>query len=188
MQNKLGDAQQAALLGFLVDIQRARQDGAAEQQALAKLDDVLARDPNNPAAGQIMARRKLQSAQQALAAKDYAKAIAEIESNRQRFTDPQQQADALFVVAQSRYALAQTSKDATALKDAGLAFMRVVANFKDLPQHPHVVESLMQTAAIHEQLNEPQTAAQIYAQVAEKYPNDPAAAAARQSAARLSVK
>jgi TolA-binding protein len=188
LQKKLSDQQQTALLGFLVDLQRARGDNAAEKQAAEKLDEILAKDPNNPAATQIIARRKLQSAQEALAAKDFPKAISEIESNRQRFSEPQQQADALFVIAQARYGLAQPTKDATALKDAGLAFMRVVANFKDLPAHPHVVESLMQTAAIQEQLNEPQTAAQIYAQVAEKYPDDPAAAAAKQNAVRLNNK
>ena len=43
-------------------MQRPRKDAAAEQQAAAKLDEVLARDPRNPAAGQAIARRVLQSA------------------------------------------------------------------------------------------------------------------------------
>ena len=66
---------------------RLRGDGAAEKQASEKLDEILARDPNNPAASQIIARRKLQSAQEALTTKDFPKAISEIESNQQRFTE-----------------------------------------------------------------------------------------------------
>jgi len=185
LRNKLNDPQQTALLGFLVEIQRARGDESAEKQAAEKLDEVLARDPNNPAAAQVIARRKIASAQQALAAKDFAKAIAEIESSRAKFTDPQQQADALFIIAQARYGQASAAKDPAALKDAGLSFMRVVANFKDAESRPHVVESLMQTAAIHEQIGEPQTAGQIYNQIAQSYPDDPAANLAKQNAARL---
>src|SRR4051812_15681930 len=61
------DEQRIALLTFLVDLHRARKDAAAEQQASVKLDELLAKDPRNPAAGQAVARRVLSSAQRALA-------------------------------------------------------------------------------------------------------------------------
>jgi TolA-binding protein len=188
LQKQLTDAQQIALLGFLVELQKARHDSAGEKQAAEKLDAVLARDPSNPAAGSILVRRALESAQQAVAGKNYDAGIEAIESNRQRFVDPAQQADALFLLAQARFGKAQASKDKTALEDAGLAYMRVVANCKDVAGQPHVVESLMQTAAIHELLNEPQVAAQIYQQIVSQYPDAPAAAGARDRAAQLTGK
>ena len=76
-------------------------------------------------------------------------------------------------------------KDAAALKDAALAYMRVVANFKDTPGRPHVADSLYKTGQIEEQLAEPDVAAKVYQQVAEQFPSDPAAALAKQNLDRL---
>jgi TolA-binding protein len=174
------DRQKLALLGFILDLQRVRKDRSGEDRTEQLLDEILARDPNNPAAGQAVARRNLASAQRALEGKDYAKAIGEIESAKANFIDPVQQAEALYIIAEARYGQASAKKDPIELKDAALAYMRVVANFKDLPGHPHVADSLLKTAAIEEQLNEPTAAQQLYQQIAKDYPDDPAAAAAKQ--------
>jgi TolA-binding protein len=99
------------------------------------------------------------------------------------FTDPTQQADALWIVAEARYGLAGT--DPAALKDAGLSYMRVVALAKDEPGRPHVVLSLLRTATIMEQLGEPQTASQICEQVLSQYPDDPASIRAKENLERL---
>jgi len=96
------------------------------------------------------------------------------------FVDPAQQADALFILAEAKYALALNKKDAGDLKDAALAYMRVVANFKDAPNHPHVPESLLRTANIEEQLNDAPAAQLLYQQIAQQYPDDPIAAVAKQ--------
>ncbi len=178
------DAQRQALFQFLMDLHRARKDKAAEEKAAEQLDEILAKDPNNPAAGQAIARRKLMNAAKALEAKDYRKALAEVEAVRDQLTDAAQQADALFYLAEAKYGLTDT-KQPDALKDAALAYMRVVAHFKNEPGAPHVAESLVKVAQIHEQLGEPQTAANLYEQVASQFKDDPAAQVARQSLQRL---
>ena len=180
----INDQQRQALLTFLMDLHRARKDKAAEEKAAAQLDEILAKDPNNPAAGQAIARRKLLSAAKAIEAKDYRKALAEIDEARDKFTEPAQQADALFYTAVAKQGLAD-GKNGDALKDVALAYMRVVAHFKNEPGAPHVAESLVRVAQIHEQLGEPQTAANLYGQVASQFKDDPSAQVARQSLQRL---
>ena len=181
----LTDDQSVVLLQFEVDMYNTKKDTAGMEQAEARLDEILAKDPNNPIAAQANARRKLQAASAALDAKRYQEAIADIESNRQLFTDPQQQADALYTIAEARMGQIGDGKDAAALKDAALAYMRVVANFKDTPGRPHVADSLYKTGQIEEQLAEPDVAAKVYQQVAEQFPADPAAALAKQNLDRL---
>jgi TolA-binding protein/uncharacterized membrane protein len=186
LQNaKLTDDQSVTLLQFEVDLYRTKKDSGGAEQAEAKLDEVLAKDPNNPLAAQANARRKLQAAATALDGKKYQEAIADIESNKQLFTDPQQQADALYTIAEARMGQIGDGKDATALKDAALAYMRIVADFKDAPNRPHVADSLYKTGQIEERLAEPDVAAKVYQQVAEQFPAEPAAALAKQDLERL---
>jgi TolA-binding protein len=183
--SKLTDEQSLVLLQFQLDLYNTKKDSAGADKAEAQLDEILAKDPNNPIAAQANARRKLQAATAALGAKKYQEAISDIESNKQLFTDPQQQADALFCIAEAKFGLIGADKNPTALKDAALAYMRVVADFKDLPNKPHVADSLLKTARIEEQLAEPDVALKVYKQVAEQFPSDPAAAVARQDMERL---
>lgn len=185
LATKLSDEQKLPLLTYLVDIHRLRKDRVAEDKVAAQLDELLAKDPSNPAAAASMVRRKLQTAQKSLDSGDFAKAISEIDQNRALFVDPQQQADALFLIAEARNGIAQKSKSPDDLKDAAIAYMRVVANFKDLPARPHVVECLMKTALIYEQLNDPATAARVFEQITTQFPDDPLAAEAAQNARRL---
>ena len=192
---KLSDEQRVALLSFLVDLHRARRDAKSADQSAEKLDELLAKDPTNPNAARAIARRKVQAAQAALEKKDYRQAVSEIESNRGLFSDPTQQADALFLLAEARFrALAPNgfapgtrapSNLEPELRDAALAYVRVVAHFKELPDRPHVTESLARVAQIHELLGDPQTAARVYQQLATTWPDDPQAAPARQAADRL---
>jgi len=183
--SNLTDEQNVALLQFQVDLYNTKKDPSDADQAEAKLDEILAKDPNNPIAQQANARRKLQAAVTALEAKKYQEAIDDIESNKALFTDPAQQADALFTIAEARMGLIAGSNDPTALKDAALAYMRVVADFKDVPGKPHVADSLLKTAQIEEQLAEPDVAERVYQQIADQFPADPAAALARQDLDRL---
>ena len=182
---KLTDPQRIALLSFLIDLQRTRRDNKAADAAADKLDELLAKDPNNPNAFRAIAKRKLQSAQVAMDKKDYAAAVKEIDSARSQFSDPVQQADALYLLAEARFQLAAANKQPAALKDAALAFMRVVAHFKDTADRPHVAQALVRTAQIEEMLNDPQAARALYEQLVAQYPDDPNAAAARQGIERL---
>jgi TolA-binding protein len=183
--SNLTDEQNVALLQFQIDLYHAKKDDKGADDASAKLDTILAKDPNNPVAQQANARRKLQAASAALAAKKYDEAITDIQTNKALFTDPQQQADALFTIAEAQMGLLAGSKDPTKLKDAALAYMRVVADFKDTPGKPHVADSLLKTGQIEEQLAEPDVAAKVYQQVAEQFPSDPAATLAKQDLDRL---
>jgi TolA-binding protein len=181
----LTDEQRQALLLFLLDIHRARRDKPAEERVAEQVDELLAKDPNNPAAGQAIARRKLQSASRAIESRNYRTAVEEINAARSRFVEPDQQAEALFILAEAAYGQADPNS-ANALKDAALAYMRVVAHFRSEPGRPFVAQSLLRTAEIHERLHEPQTASAIYDQIIQQFKDDPAAQVAGQNLQRLS--
>jgi TolA-binding protein len=63
--------------------------------------------------------------------------------------------------------------------------MRVVADFKDTAGKPHVADSLLKTGQIEEQLSEPDVARKVYQQLADEFPNEPAAATAKQNLERM---
>jgi tetratricopeptide (TPR) repeat protein len=181
---KLTNDQRRALLGFLIQLQQARKDQVAEDAAFEQLSKLPGADMNDPGAKRILARRRLVAATNALAAKNYAQVLKEIDSNRAVFVETQSQIEALYLLAEARYGLA--GNDKTALKDAALAYMRVTALAKNEPGRPRVVDSLLKTAAILEQIGEPQTAADLYGQIATQYPDDSAAvASARANLTRL---
>jgi hypothetical protein len=72
-----------------------------------------------------------------------------------------------------------------ALKDAGLAYMRVVSHFQDAPTNRHVAGALAGCASVMERLGETKIAADLYEQAAILYDTRPEAQAARDRAARL---
>jgi TolA-binding protein len=130
-----------------------------------------------------LANQHLANAAADVQAKKFQQAIEEIDSNRSLFGEAAEQAEALYILAQAHYGLA--GSDPNALKDAALAYMRVVALAKDQPAAPHVAESLLKTAEIMQRLGEPATAAKIDQQVLSQFPNDPAAPQARENLNRL---
>jgi hypothetical protein len=182
---KLSAAQKQPLLSFLLDLQRARGDEKAAADTTEQLLKLGASVSSDPSAGKALAALKLQAAQVALEAKQYRKAIDEIQANRALFTTPADQADALFCIAQAQEGLAGDSADPAALADVALAYLRVVAHFEDARGQPHVAQSLLRAAAIQEKLKESSAAMRLYEQVAAQFPDDPAAEIARKSAARL---
>ena len=120
--------------------------------------------------------------------KDYKTAIDTIEQNRGAFTESRQQADALFILAASRYALAQPKNDPKELKDIALSYMRIVAHFKDAPNAPHVPESLLATGEILEKIKDNDGALTVYTQLSKAYPETPAGAKAKEAIDRLKPK
>ena len=185
LQNpKLSADQRQALLSFLLDLHRTRNDQKGMADVMQQLQKAGALAANDPAAAGALARMKLDVATVAIEAKQYKKALDEINANRTIFVNPADQAQALFLLAQAQEGLA--GEDATALADAALAYMRVVAHCKDAAGKPHVVESMMKTASILERTKNAKAALELYQQVAAQYGDDPAAAQAKEHAQRLS--
>ncbi len=180
---KLSPDQRQALLSFLLDLHRTRDDQKAMAEVLEQMVKAGAVAANDPAAAGALARMKLDVAAIAIDDRQYKKAIDAINGSRGIFVDQKDQAKALFLLAQATEGLA--GEDPPALHDAALAYMRVVAHCKDAPGQPHVVESLMKTAAILERTKHNQAALELYQQIAAQFPQDPAAPAAREHAQRL---
>lgn len=181
---KLSPDQRQALLSFLLDVHRTRGDQKGMADVMEQMVKAGAIAANDPASAGALARLKLDVAAVAIDGKQYKKAIDEINSVRNIFVQPADQAQALFLLAQATEALA--GEDETALRDAALAYMRVVAHCKDAPGKPHVVQSLMKTASILERTKNDQAALALYQQVAAQHADDPAAAKAQEHAQRLS--
>lgn len=184
--SKLKNDQRAMLLSFLLEIHRARGDGAAAGNVAERLLRVAGNDASNPAAAAALADLRLNLAKVALDAKNYQKAMTDIEQNRALFTDPAQQVQALFCLAEAKAGLAADKTDEKTLNDIALSYMRVVTFGKDQPNAANqVAVSLNKTAAILEALKQPQQAREMYQQVASNYPNSPVASDAKAAAERL---
>lgn len=190
--SKLEDVQRQALLSFLLEIHRARGDAQATADTTEQLLKISAAAPNSAGsdsrlAGRALADLKLGLAHVALDEKNFAKARDTIESSREVFVEPDQQADALFCLAEARAGL-RAGNDPAALKASALDYMRVVAHFKDEPASAGLVaNALVKTAAILEQLNERADALSLYQQVTAQYAgsSDAAADAAKAGIERI---
>jgi tetratricopeptide (TPR) repeat protein len=182
---KLQSVQRQALLSFLLEIQRTRGDTKAAAETMEKLLKISADAGGDPLAGRALADLKLGMAHMALDEKNYAKVIETINASSAVFLEPDQQADALYCLAEAKYGLASARKDETSLKEAALAYMRVVAHFKDQPGAPFVAESLIEAATILEQLNQTSDAVSIYEQITVQYPDSPVAGQAKASLERI---
>jgi hypothetical protein len=180
----LKDEQKTVLLNYLVDLYTAKGDLKNANEVLQRLGRISPADVNTPEARHIQADLKLGQARQALGQKQYAQVEQIINGSGSVFTDPQQEADAMYLLADAKAATAPPT-DANALKDAALAYMRVAAHFKGVPGQPHVADALLKTAAIEEKLKNLDEALAIYKQVAAEFKAGPAAATAQQNADRV---
>ncbi|MGD0463975.1 MAG: hypothetical protein ABSB74_15940 [Tepidisphaeraceae bacterium] len=180
--------QQTALLSLLLDVDRARNDTAAVDAIATRLGKLVGNSANPTAnvASIALADAKLTEAGAALAQKDFDRAAGIIDAAGDLFADPARQADALYILAQARDGQARSKNDPNAWRDAAIAYMRVVADFKDAPGAPHVADALLHAAAILEnQLNQSAQALQMYQSVQNRFPNTAAADEAASQAARL---
>lgn len=183
---KLTSAQKQVMLSFLLDVHRARKDQKALADTMAQIMKLSESAGSSASAtGAQLARLKLDLASVAIDGKQYQKAIDEITANKAVFVEPQDQADAVFYLAEARYGLAGANKDPQALQDAAIAYMRVVAHFKDAQGQPHVAESLLKTAAIQEALNDKDAAIRLYEQVANQFNESVSGPKAREALDRL---
>jgi TolA-binding protein len=168
--------QKKILLPFLVELYTAKKDSANAERTMAELTRLNPSAANSAEAMQARADVALTEAQNALARKNYPQATAAIQTNAALFTEPQQQADALYILAEAKSAMAA---DDTARKDAALAYMRIVANFKNVGGAPHVADSLLKTAQIEETLKDTKAAQSLYNQIIADYKDSPAAKVAQ---------
>lgn len=183
---KLNGDQKTVLLNYLLELYGAKGDTASAQAIIQQLGKSMPADANSPEARRIQADSKLAEAKQEVSQKRYSQAIRVLDSNGPLFTDPTQQAEALYVIAQAKAGAARPD-DPDQLKDAALAFMRVVAVCKDMDGKPHVADALLQTATIEEKLKNTKEALALYTQVAAEFRGSPVAGTAQQNAARLSA-
>ncbi len=173
--------EKGSLLSLELEIDRAKGDKA---QTSATLQQLVALGGASPA---DMAMLKVESAKVDLDAKEYDKAISTIEQNRALFTEPDQQVDALYVLAQAHMALDGNKTDPDKLKDLALDYLRVVAFGSKLPDRPHVADSLVAAGDLEVKLGDKQGAAALYQQVTRDkiYTGTPAASKAQAALTQL---
>ena len=184
LTGKLSDVQQLALLNFLLEMQRRQDDQRGVTATIDKILKLSAAAGDNPEAVRAIADARLSQANVLIDQKKYADAQKMIQENKANFTEPRQQADALFALAEAKRGLADPT-DKGQLADAALAYMRVVAHFTDAKTRPHVSDALMATAKLEEQLGDPTAAFSLYTQVASEFANQPVAKTAATEAARV---
>jgi hypothetical protein len=175
----LTDSQRGALLGFALEIYRAKNDSVMVNQTAGELMKLGLAKPAD------VAIVKLASARLSLDAKNYQQAMADIQENRTLFTDPGQQTDALFILAQAQDRMNADHPNDQSLKDSAISYMRVVLAARDAPGRPHVSEALFRVAEIEEQLKEPLAASQLYRQITRDFTGQPIASRAKAASDRL---
>jgi tetratricopeptide (TPR) repeat protein len=172
---------------MLLDVTRAQGDLVAASAVAEQLLKSAPSDVADPAVAHLVADIHLNIARLAIAQKDHAKAAKQIESNRQLFTDPVQQGEALYLLAWVSDTQSQ-DKSPDALKDCALGYMRAVSVARQTPSKNHVPESLMRVAQIQEQLGDLKSASALYAEVATEYKGTPVASNAAREQQRLKEK
>ncbi|MGC4031377.1 MAG: hypothetical protein QM754_06480 [Tepidisphaeraceae bacterium] len=173
---QLADAPKLALFNFLAELHGQRGDDAAVTATVERMARSSPAAANDPVVQSRLVGLKVSKAKAAAEKNDFAAALKIINDVQSQITDPQQQADAFFIIAQAKLASADKS-DTPARQDAALAFMRVVVVAKNLPGRPNMLVSLRATAGILEQTGDPAGAAKLYGQIARDFADDPAAAA-----------
>lgn len=185
---KLSGDRKTVLNNYLVELYTAKGDAAGAAGQMAKADPAAAAaasSARNAESQKVAADARLTEARQAFAQRQFAKAAQVLNANGAVFTDARQRADALYLLAQCTAAGA--GDDPAQLKDAALAYMRVVGACDAVPGKPHVVESLMAVGGLMEKLKSDKEAAAVYGQVVAEFPGTPAATQAKQNADRLAA-
>ncbi len=181
--SQLNAHQRQCLMSFLLDIQRGRHDQAGVDRVM----DQMLRS-GNAGAARAGVRRKLDEVSKALEKEDWKAAVELIKTNDEIFRDPRDQAEAMYFLADAGSGLAGESSEPAVWKDAAIAYMRVVAHFKDVQGAPFVAASLLKTGTIEERLGDERGARRIYEQVATQFADGPAGATAKAKLARLQKK
>jgi TolA-binding protein len=178
--------QKTVLGNFLVELYNAKGDTGSANATLGQIAkggtsaETVTADNRR-----VAADLKMTEARQAYSQRQYGKAVQVLNSSGGLFTEPQERADALYLLAQSTAGAMGNSEDPNQLKDAALAYVRVVAYCEALPGKPHVADALMNVAAIEEKLKNKKEALAVYNQIADEFKGTGAAARAKEAAAKL---
>lgn len=181
---QLKPEQKTALLNYLVELYTAKGDTTSASAVMQQLGKTAPAELQSSEMRKNEATLTLEQAKQAVASKQYPQAIQLLTTKGGALTDPVQQADGLYLLAEARAGTAATPDQ---WKDAAITYMRVAANFKSVEGKPHVADAMLKTAQIEEKLKNPKEALALYQQVASEFKGSPAAAQAKQDAARLSA-
>lgn len=185
---RLSPVQRQAVQGFLLELQRRGGDDKGAAQTAQQLVQSGAATGADAAAAASLAKVRLDAASAALQSKQYARAIDEITAAKSLLNEPRDQAEALYFLAEARAGLAAQKNDLGSWQDASLAYMRVVAHFKESPfGAAYVPRALVKTAQIQEHVKDAAAARSLYEQVIAQYPNDQAAAGAKLALQRLAA-
>lgn len=173
-----------ALLKLLVDVNNAKGDTRASEEALERLAQSNATaNPNSSDAQRAQALLKLKGLRTAIAAKDYEKVLQSVEKDSALFSEPADQAEAMLCVADASAGKAAPNTDVEAWKEVAVTYMRVVVN---APTSPQAASALLHVAAIHEtKLGEKQTAIKLYQQIIADFKGQDSARQAEQEIKRL---
>lgn len=137
------------------------------------------------AAGDVRNRAdtRIQVALTALTNGDHKAALEQIAGASNLFVDPDQQVEALYIMAEAKHALA---KDEAALKDAALDYMRAVARAKKAQvKSARIPDALLKTGVILEKTKANGEAEQLYQQITQEYEGTEAAAQAAAALERI---
>jgi hypothetical protein len=183
--------QQEILLRFLIDLDQARNDGVGAADAAQRLLNLHGAGAADPGTSRVLAQGRLAMAQALITQGKFTAAVESIHANSATFTEPAQQIEALFMIAGAREGLAAAGDAAGSApssgavanwQDAALAYLRVVADFKNEADNPRIPESLFHAATILQRIQDPSAAA-LFRQIADQYPQsvwaDPARRAVR---------
>jgi TolA-binding protein len=184
LRSAADDTQRRAYLSFLLDVQTARGDDAARLKVLEQLEKLVGDLGSDPASQAMLGDIRLGQARAKIAERKFAEAIQLVEENAERFTEPRQQASALFTLAEARAGQAAPD-DSAAQLDAAVAYMKVVAHFRKADGAPLVVESLMRAAAILEAQKDADGARSLYESVVTDFPEHDLARQAKSKLAQL---
>jgi tetratricopeptide (TPR) repeat protein len=164
--------------------------GMKDDAKVAEIANLLTKSGNDGSAGgstsanvQAVVEAQLGLARVAVDKRDFAGAQQRLEQIKPSVTDPNQEADWLWLRAEAQAGQLPTSGgDPAAIDDAALSYMRLVAN---CPNSPKVPQALLKTAALLERSNDKPTALSVYQEVARDYANQPAGKEAERNVDRL---
>ena len=179
---------------LLADLYTANGDQAKASQIIAEAGQL---QKTTPAAGtadmgddsknalkKAEATSTLTQAKAAFDGHQYDQVVTLITSHSASFADPDNQANALFLIAEARAGQATAANTQAAWEDAALAYMRVVAHFKSLTGS-RAAEALYKTGTIEEKLKKIPEAITIYTQVVNEFKDSAVAKDAQAALARI---
>jgi tetratricopeptide (TPR) repeat protein len=178
---------QEQLLQFLLEIQQARHDPKAAADAETRLLDLKNNDSDS-SAKKIFVKGRIDAADNSVLRGQFADAQKIIQDIETQVVDPVEQSQALFVLAEAQQGLAKANPATRTpdWQDVALAYLRVVAHFRDQTNNPLIPQSLYQAAAILDAVHDP-AALPLYRQLIDAYPTTTWATSAKLAAARLSA-